>query len=102
MRQGAPTRLTATCCGLAAFAIAIVAGLAADIPADAILARALTAMFLCWIAGAILGLIGERAIEDHLQNLRDIDDSSARAEEPETRDASSVAGSSAAQPNVAA
>lgn len=102
MRQGAPTRLTATCCGLAGFAIAIVAGLGADNPADDILSRALASMFICWLGGAALGFIGEKAIDDHLQKLRDIDDSAARAEDSSRSDSSTGDGAGATAANVAA
>ncbi len=102
MRQGAPTRLAATSCGLAGFAIAIFAGLAADNPADEILSRALMSMFICWAAGAALGFIGERGIDEHVQNLRETDDTSMRVEEPGTGDSESGAVATPGQPNVAA
>lgn len=51
-------------CGLTGFAVAIIAGLAADNPSSVILTRALTAMAVCYVIGMILGYIASRAVAD--------------------------------------
>lgn len=53
--------------GLAAFAIATIAGLAADNPADSILLRAVVGMFVCHAIGVALGMIGERAVREGVE-----------------------------------
>ena len=64
MTPGVPAKLIASTMGLGAFAIAIIAGLAVDNPADRILSRALLSMFICNTLGLALGLVAERAIVD--------------------------------------
>jgi hypothetical protein len=59
---GVPTRVIAASLGLSAFAIAIVAGLAADNPAETIVVRALASMVACHVAGWCVGSIAERAV----------------------------------------
>lgn len=51
-------------CGLTGFAIAIIAGLAADNPSSVILTRALTAMAVCYVIGIFIGYIAARAVDD--------------------------------------
>ena len=51
-------------CGLTGFAIAILAGLAADNPASVILTRALIAMVACYAVGVFIGLIASRAVRE--------------------------------------
>ena len=64
--SGVPTKVIAAIGGLAAFAIALVAGLAADNPADVVLFRALVALLVCNVVGWFIGLIGERTIREAL------------------------------------
>lgn len=52
--------------GCTAFAIACVSGLAVHNPSNVVLTRALWALFVCYIAGLILGSIGELIIAQHL------------------------------------
>jgi len=54
----------ASALGLAAFSIAIIAGLAADNPTDVILLRALASMFVCYLIGSVIGLSAERALQE--------------------------------------
>jgi tetrahydromethanopterin S-methyltransferase subunit C len=61
---GGPTRVIAASLGLSAFAIAIVAGLAAENPAETILARAVVSMVVCHVVGWCVGLTAERAVMD--------------------------------------
>lgn len=64
------TRLVAANFGLCAFAVAIVAGLAAGNPAERILAGALVAMIICHFLGLGLGAVAERIVADHLAVYR--------------------------------
>ncbi len=69
MSGGTLTKVTGACCGLAAFAIAVVAGLAAENPGEVILFRAIISMFLCQILGIGVGIVIEHvtraSIEAH-------------------------------------
>jgi hypothetical protein len=65
-------KLFAGCSGLAAFAIAILAGLAADNTADTILVRAVVSMAACFFLGSLLGLAAEAAIRESLRPRADI------------------------------
>ncbi len=67
----APSNVIAACFALAAFAVAVVAGIAGGNPATSILVRALIAMIGCYPAGLIIGLICARVMTDHIQAHRD-------------------------------
>ena len=67
----APSNIIAACFALAAFAVAVVAGMAGGNPATAILIRALIAMIGCYPVGLIIGLICARVMTDHIQAHRD-------------------------------
>jgi hypothetical protein len=70
--QGAVTKVVACSAGLGAFAIAVVAGLAADNPADEILSRAIICMAAMYFIGLGLGAVVERAVHERaLQHIRD-------------------------------
>lgn len=71
MNVGAPGRLIASGFGLAGFAVAIVAGLAAGNPSDRILTVALASMFVCHLVGLATGLIAERIVQDHMTRYRE-------------------------------
>ena len=62
-----PSSAIAGCFALSAFAVAVVAGLAAQNPASSILVRALIAMIICYPVGLIIGLICQRLIFDHIE-----------------------------------
>lgn len=57
-------KLFAGCSGLAAFAIAIIVGLAADNPTDTILLRAVVSMTACFFLGSLLGVAAEAALRE--------------------------------------
>ena len=59
----APGSVVAGCFALAAFAVAIVAGLAADNPALTILVRAILALAVCYPVGLCIGHLCQRTIE---------------------------------------
>lgn len=56
---------------LSAFAIAVVAGLAAGNPARTVLFHALVAMIVCQALGLIAGSVAERAVARHIASCRD-------------------------------
>lgn len=56
--------MIAGCLALAAFAVAVVAGLAGGNDASSILMRSLMAMVLCYPLGLIVGLICERVVDE--------------------------------------
>lgn len=64
MKRGMPTRLIGACMGLAGFALAIVAGLAADNPSTQILLHALLSMLGCQMVGLAIGAVAEHAIDE--------------------------------------
>lgn len=67
MTHGMPTRLTAACLGMSAFALAVLAGLAADNPVDVILMRAIIASLVCHMLGWAIGAVAERAVNDRVE-----------------------------------
>ena len=56
----------AGCFALAAFSVAVVAGLAGGNTAAAILVRALIAMIACYPLGLLVGVLCRHVIEQHL------------------------------------
>lgn len=67
----APSNVIAGCFALAAFAVAVVAGMAGGNSPTSILGRALIAMISCYPIGLIIGLICARVMADHIQRHRD-------------------------------
>ena len=63
--NGAASRAVAGCFALAAFAVAVVAGLAGGNTTASILVRALIAMAVCYPVGLIIGLMCQRVVEEH-------------------------------------
>ena len=70
MTRGMPTKVIGACLGLAGFAVAILAGLAADNPSDQILTRALLSMLGCQLIGLAIGAVAERTIDERLEAHR--------------------------------
>lgn len=68
---GVPTKVIGACAGLTAFAIALIAGLAAENPATDVLIRALMAMFIVQMVGWLAGAIGERVVRDAIVGYRE-------------------------------
>lgn len=64
MTSGVPTKVISSSMALSAFAVAIIAGLAADNAADVILARALTSMAGGAMLGLGIGAVAERAARE--------------------------------------
>ena len=71
MSPGIPTKVIAASSGLCGFAVGLIAGLAADNPAEVVLGRALLAMFACQLVGWVVGTIGERIVRDAIVRYRD-------------------------------
>lgn len=64
MQPGVATKIIAAVSGLIAFVVAILAGLAADNPADTILLRAIIAMIVVQALGFFIGAVAERTIDE--------------------------------------
>ncbi|MHC4081368.1 MAG: hypothetical protein ACYS15_18580 [Planctomycetota bacterium] len=64
---GAASRAVAGCFALAAFAVAVVAGLAGGNTTSSILVRALIAMIVCYPVGLVIGLVCQHVIEEHVK-----------------------------------
>jgi len=62
-----PSKVIAGSLGLTAFAIAVVAGLAAGNPSTEVLTRALVCMAICYALGMVLGAIGEHTMQEHVR-----------------------------------
>ncbi len=62
------SKMVATAMGLAAFAIAILAGLHAGNPTTTILGIAVLCMVACHIVGLFIGSIGERVVREHVKS----------------------------------
>ncbi|MHC4769680.1 MAG: hypothetical protein ACYTEI_13350 [Planctomycetota bacterium] len=64
---GAASRAVAGCFSLAAFAVAVVAGLAGGNTPSSILLRALMAMVVCYPVGLVIGIVCQYVIEEHVK-----------------------------------
>jgi hypothetical protein len=70
LSSGNHAKVAAACISLAAFAIAIIAGIAVDNPLDVTLSRALGAMAGCFVIGYGIGVAGEHVFLTRLEELR--------------------------------
>jgi hypothetical protein len=61
-------RVIAACFALAAFAVAIIAGLAGGAGTAQVLLRAVIAMMLCYPVGWVAGMVCERVIRAHVES----------------------------------
>jgi len=64
------TRHISVIFALCAFAIALIAGLAAGNPAEHIVGRAVVAMLVCQIMGVIIGRVAQAVIDEHVEQHR--------------------------------
>ncbi len=72
---GTASKAVAGCFALAAFTVAVVAGLAGGNTAISILGRALVAMIVCYPLGLLVGLVCRQVIEQDLRKPTDpVDD----------------------------
>jgi len=82
---GRASRSIGGCFALAAFAVAVISGLAAGNAASLVLVRAILAMLVCYPVGLLIGMICTRVIDSHLREQlnrgnepqRDDDDNNA-------------------------
>ena len=77
---GAVSNVVGGCFAMAAFAVAVVAGLAGGNAASSILSRALVAMIVCYPVGLAIGLVCQRVVADHLKMQRDAHSAGESAE----------------------
>jgi hypothetical protein len=64
-----PAKVIACVFALAAFAVAIIAGLSAGNNAARVLGSALAAMLICHIMGLVIGAIGHLVVTEHLSSI---------------------------------
>jgi len=64
-------RTIAAIFALAAFAVAIMAGLMGGNPAPSILVRALLALVCCYPIGLAVGLVAQRLVREHVETHRE-------------------------------
>lgn len=70
MNSTEPSKVIASIFALAAFAVAIVAGLGAGNTPARVLATAVGAMIVCQVVGLCVGAVGERIVNEHIQSQR--------------------------------
>jgi uncharacterized protein involved in response to NO len=64
------TQLISVILALSAFAIALVAGMAVGNPADHVVGRAVMAMLVAQIVGALIGRAAQCVVDEHLEQYR--------------------------------
>ena len=69
--KGTASKAVAGCFALAAFTVAVVAGLAGGNTAISILGRALVAMIVCYPLGLLVGIVCRQVIQQHLREPAD-------------------------------
>lgn len=67
---GTPSRVIATAVGLSGFAVAVIAGLAAENPAQVVLGRALVSMLVCYVLGQLLGAGAENVVRRRVERYK--------------------------------
>ena len=87
---GIASRAIAGCFALAAFSVAIIAGLASGISASSILMRALLAMVVCYPVGLLVGFVCRHVIEQHLGQTADRSAATDTVSEPAEQSAESA------------
>lgn len=70
MAPGVASKVIAASCGLSAFSIALVAGIAVDNPAEVILGRALVCMVGVQLLGFVIGAVAERTVREAVEQYR--------------------------------
>ncbi len=64
--RGSPGHVLGGCFAMAAFAVAVVAGLARENTPSAILLRAVIAMIVCYPVGMLVGMMCLRVLQEHV------------------------------------
>ena len=67
-RRVVPAQVIAACLALAAFAVAIISGLSADVTATSVLVRAVVSMLICYPVGLVIGMVCQRILGEHLES----------------------------------
>ena len=88
--MGVASKAIAGCFALAAFSVAVIAGLASDNTAASILMRALFAMVVCYPVGLLVGFVCRHVIEQHLNELPDPSEETDSVSEPAEQSAESA------------
>ena len=70
MQIVSPVKVIAACSGLSGFAVAMLAGLSADNPADVILSRAVASLFVCYLVGGAIGFVMEQAVAEGVRDYK--------------------------------
>jgi hypothetical protein len=83
MTRGVPGQVVGSCFALAAFAVAIIAGLAAGNDAMLILFHAAVVLVMAHPVGLAAGLMMQRIVRDHLAGVRSAEAGSAMPSAPQ-------------------
>ncbi|MFM9958298.1 MAG: hypothetical protein ACKVZJ_09480 [Phycisphaerales bacterium] len=70
MDRRSPGRIIAGCFALCGFSTALFASLGASASAETILLRAIVALLLCFVVGAVVGAVGERCIREGFESYQ--------------------------------
>lgn len=65
-----PVRIIATSFAFVAFATALLCGMAVSNPMGTVVGRACIAMLVCYLVGLMIGSIGRRAIQEHVDDYK--------------------------------
>ncbi|RMD66607.1 MAG: hypothetical protein D6824_00530 [Planctomycetota bacterium] len=96
------TKTVGVVSGLAAFAVALITGLAVDNPSDVILSRALGSLFVCYLIGIGVGAALDRLAHEALQSHQQANPApNAAPSAPEETKQENVGDSSTARSNAA-
>ncbi len=92
--MGVASKAIAGCFALAAFSVAVIAGLASENSAASILMRALFAMVVCYPVGLLVGFVCRHVIEQHLdespETSEETSEETATGSEPAEQSAESA------------
>ena len=88
--MGVASKAIAGCFALAAFSVAVIAGLASENTAASILTRALFAMVVCYPVGLLVGFVCRHVIEQHLDEPPESSEATGTASVPSEQSAESA------------
>ena len=71
LNSGAVSRVYAVVFALAAFVVAVIAGLRAENAGSDIIIDAISVMVVCYLVGTLLGAVAEHAVRQHLHQYRE-------------------------------
>jgi len=70
VQEGDLTRVTAAAMGLGAFAVAVLAGLAAGVDASSVIVRAMISLIIVYPIGMALGTVARHVVQEHVKAYR--------------------------------